>query len=480
MSSHVKPWFANVAQQLIVAALLVCSLTTPPRAQAQRIGLSSSAEPGDSSDNNTKLTLSELSSLTTAFADRYMTYVVTATDQIERNNPNAEQRRRAHQVKLVQTSAVYDIVTNADPFTQLLDLTLVVSLQARKWIDDDRAEAWFGSRGRPLVLAARQAREDIWKLAAKVMRPDQLEQLDAIILGWHRDHPEVEIVSWVRFDEVAASRGKSIVAEVTSGGGFLAPVGEATKAVDEARLLGERAFYMSKRWPFLLSWQARAAVDETLSSPALNALQTQAPVLVESIDRITRSIDRLPADLANERKQLEAAFDKTQPKVQATLAQSNQLVRDADVLAGSVHKLSGSLTELLARLEQTSVALNQSVKTVDEVFIKPGAGKAADTNAKPFDIQAYAHTAEQTTLALQQASTLLGEVRTTLDSPQLMTMLERPMTVATVLPRFDRQAFLAIGGVVSVGLFVGFVVSLVFFTVAASGLICHEMQIRIR
>ena len=398
---------------------------TPWKSQAQRAQIE--AAPGADS----KITLPELASLTTAFADRYMTYVVTATDEIERNNPNLEQRRRAHQVKLVQTSAVYDIVTNADPFTQLLDLTLVVSLQARKWIDDDRAEAWFGPRGRPLVHAARQAREDIWRLAARVMRPDQLEQLDAIILGWHRDHPDVEIVSWVRFDEVAASRGKSIVAEVSGGGGFLAPVGEATKAVDEARLLAERAFYMGKRWPFLLSWQARAAVDETLSTPALAALQAQTPVLVESIDRITRSMDRLPADLARERTALKATFDETQPKVQATLQQSRQLVRDADVLTGSVDKLSGSLTELLARLEQTSVALERSMRTVDELFLKPQANKPADPNARPFDIEAYARTAERTTQALQQANALLGEVRTTLDAPQLSTALERPLGLAT-------------------------------------------------
>ena len=45
-------------------------------------------------------------------------------------------------MKLVQVSSILDIVTNADPFTQLLDLTLVVTLQSQKWIDEDLAEEW--------------------------------------------------------------------------------------------------------------------------------------------------------------------------------------------------------------------------------------------------------------------------------------------------------------------------------------------------
>ena len=119
------------------------------------------------------VTMDELDQLTYAFADRYLTYIVSACEAIEKDNPNAEQRRLAHQVKLVQVSSVYDIVTNADPFTQLLDLTLVVTLQSQKWIDEDQAERWFGDRGQPLINASRKAREDVWRIAARVMKPEQ-------------------------------------------------------------------------------------------------------------------------------------------------------------------------------------------------------------------------------------------------------------------------------------------------------------------
>ena len=136
----------------MIALLLATAIFVSPPALAQRAA--------EAEEEQATISQAELHALTNGFADRYMTYVVSAAEQIEKNNPNMQQRRLAHRLKLIQVSAVYDIVTNPDPFTQLLDLTLVVSLQARKWIDDDLADKWFGPRGKYLVSAMRQARSD--------------------------------------------------------------------------------------------------------------------------------------------------------------------------------------------------------------------------------------------------------------------------------------------------------------------------------
>jgi len=105
-----------------------------------------------------QITQEELDQLTLGFSDRYLTYIGSAMGAIERDNADAAQRRRAHQVRLVQVSAIYDIVTNADPFTRLMDLVLTVTLQSQTWIEDDQAEKWFGARARPLINASRKAR----------------------------------------------------------------------------------------------------------------------------------------------------------------------------------------------------------------------------------------------------------------------------------------------------------------------------------
>ena len=408
------------ALALPLAMLALIAALAPSTAVAQR-----AQQPAQQQEEEqAMISQAELHALTNGFADRYMTYIVTAAEQIEKNNPNAQHRRLAHRIKLVQVSAVYDIVTNPDPFTQLLDLTLVVSLQARKWIDDDMAEKWFGPRGKHLVGAMRQARSDIWKIASRVMRTSQLEQLDTLILQWHRKHPDIEMVSYVRFDDFAASRGKSIVAEVAEGGGFLAPVGEATKAVDEVRLLGERAFYLGKRMPFLLSWQVREALGEALSSPDLAQINAIAPTITASVERATKIAERLPADIARERAAVDALFARHLPLVDKTLLMTRDIVNDSTALAGEAINLSGSVESLLARLDEAGKTLQQTVGAIDEVFLKPGRDKPADPNAKPFDIAEYAVAAESIGATLQRASTLVGELRSGLSSPELVSALQ--------------------------------------------------------
>ena len=132
-------------------------------APAKDRGAARASQKGKVSKEGERITIEELDQLTYGFADRYMAYIVSACDEIEKTGATARQRRLAHQVKLVQVSTVLDIVTNADPFTQLLDLTLVVTLQSQKWIDEDLAEEWFGGRrlaGKPHRACAHEPTDD--------------------------------------------------------------------------------------------------------------------------------------------------------------------------------------------------------------------------------------------------------------------------------------------------------------------------------
>ncbi|MET0509980.1 MAG: hypothetical protein ABWZ78_17635 [Burkholderiaceae bacterium] len=396
------------------------SAAAPGRDADRRLGAGAAA--ADNDENQAVITQGELQQLTTGFADRYMTYLVSAVERIERNNPSPEQRRLAHRVKLVQVSALYDIATNPDPFTQLLDMTLVVSLQARKWIDDDLAERWFGPRGRHLVTASRQAREEIWKIAGRVMRSSQLEQLDTMILEWHRKNRDIELVSYVRFDDFAASRSKSIVAEVAEGGGFLAPIGEATKAVDEVRAVAERALYLLKRMPFLLNWQVRDTLSDSLSGPELGNVGAMLPVVTASIDRATKTVERLPVDIRREREAIDAMLLKHGPLAHQMLTHSRELVRDSNDLTANANVLVGSVESMLVRLDQTSVALRDTVQAVDSAFLKPGREKN-DPNDKPFDIADYTKTAVAFSETLGRAQTLVGDLKSSLQSPEQLQAL---------------------------------------------------------
>ncbi len=263
-----------------LAAGAVCFTGGPPKDTPREL---------DSVDEDSDMPImsAELDELTRAFADRYVGLLASACDALKKDNPDLVQRREAQDLLVNGATNVYDIASNADAFTRVLDLIVVTTLVSQVWIDDDRAAEVFGDRADVVVRALHHGRVEAWALAAQVLRPDQLDLLDYLLWDWRRHNPDMARVSFVRFSNFAIGRGKSANAEVLAAiglfgnveqfatGGFLsafvgtlpAKVGEAGKAVEEARLLTERMFYLLKREPTLLRWQAEAAKDG--SSPPL-------------------------------------------------------------------------------------------------------------------------------------------------------------------------------------------------------------------
>jgi hypothetical protein len=392
---------------------------------------SRAGQKGKVSKEGEKITMEELDQLTYGFADRYMAYIVSACDEIEKSGATPQQRRLAHQVKLTQISSIYDIVTTADPFTQLLDLTLVVTLQSQKWIDEDLAEEWFGDRAQPLIDASQRARADIWKIATRVMKPEQLEVMDYLIWDWRHKNPDVTVVSFVRFDDFAASRGKSMIADVKSGTGLLAPVNDAIKSVDELRLLTERAFYYGKRAPFLMNWQAETAVDNILANSQIEGMTQSVATVTKSVDRITNMTERIPDEIAKTQARVVNDFQRMHPLILAGLGQYRNAVSDTEDLVGSVDGATKTADALLKTLQETSVTLNSTMASVDKIFMEPGRNEPKPQNQKPFDIESYTASALALTGALKEANQLLNSTGDMLGSPKLEQPIKQVNAIAT-------------------------------------------------
>ncbi len=341
--------------------------------------------------------LRELDQRLYAFADRYTTLIVSAADDIVRGNPDAEQRRLAHQIKLVGTSSIYDIVTNADPFTKLMDLLLVVTLQSYTWIDEDRAEKAFGERAAPLIRSLRTARVDVWKMAAGILKPDQLQRLDNLILESRKDNPDVSFVSFMRFNEVSASRNKSVIAELKVESGLFSSISEATKVADEARLLAERAFYQGKRMPFLMNWQVEALLNETLAKPEIRGPLESSEQMLQAVNRVAATAEKMPQFIASEREAIFADLNKRESTASRLLAETRKT-------SAEVRELSMSGERLAQNLNETSKGLNTTIASLDAFMTKQN--QASPPNAEPFRIDPYVKAASelnQTVAGVNQA-----------------------------------------------------------------------------
>ncbi|MDQ7780649.1 MAG: hypothetical protein RDV41_13225 [Planctomycetota bacterium] len=293
----------------------------------------------------------ELDELTRAFADRYVGLLASARDALKKDNPDVVQCREAQDLLVDGATNVYDIATNADSFTRVLDLIVVTTLVSQVWIDDDRATEVFGDRAEMLIRALHHGRVETWALAAQVLRPDQLDLLDYLLWDWRRHNPDMVRAYSVRFSNFATGRGKSADAEVLAAGGLFGNVGQAGQAIEETRLLTERMFYQLKRGPALLRWHAEALQDTTLATPGVGGA-------VADIRRLTDQVEQLPKNIAAERQALLAALDErmdradaTVDKVKATINEANQFVTALGPASESLRKTFETADALFARYD---------------------------------------------------------------------------------------------------------------------------------
>jgi hypothetical protein len=345
-------------------------------------------------DQRYSITGDQLDRLMLDYADRYRAYLVTAWQGAEREHPSALQRRDAHRKQLQMVSAMYDIVTQDDPFRKLVNATMVVTLQSRVYADEKLGHELFGEQAEPVMHALRKARVEIWEIAAKVMLPGQLQTLDYLIWDWRRRNPDVTDISALRFDALSASRSTLVIQQVSRGSGLLAPIEQVSDEVARTRALAERAFYMSKRLPVLANWQAQDAVNDVLAK--------------DEVEGIATTLERLPQIVTSERKAVfqelgthEAAIGRLLTKVRLT--------------AGEIEPLVGAADQVVVDLQGTSASLRQTVQAVDELMGKSGGKQAAD--GKPFNVDQYIRAAEQFRQLAEQLDKTLDSANRLLSSP---------------------------------------------------------------
>ncbi len=347
-----------------------------------------------------RVTAEELDGLTRAFADRYVSLLYSVCETLKEDNPDPAQRRAAQVLLVDNATNVYDIASNADAFTRMLDLVVVTTLVSQVWDDDGRAVAVFGEQGQTLADALARARAESWTLAARVLTTDQIEVLDSLLRGWHQENPEVVRPSFVRFSNFAIGRSRSAAAEVLEARGFFAEIGEAGQAVDEARLLGERMFYRLKREPTLLRWQIEAMKDDLVATP-------ETATALANLNRLTDQLEQLPSTIAAERQAILEGLDDSLKSADATITNVSAALNEGRELVASLEPAGQSLTETL-----------DAGHALFDQFDKWDRWKTEVQRRRPFDIREHTEALRELTTAAEQLNEMLTTSRTLLGSPE--------------------------------------------------------------
>lgn len=238
------------------------------------------------------------------FAQGYVVWIAQSGNELQRDAVTASDRREWQRYKIYMAATVVSIAAGEEPLSNLLDMMVFTRVAASRARELSMVPIPVISDNSTLNAAMVKQFEvfdaKIWAVGARVLKQEQLDALDQLIIAWKKDNPDVRNVAAARFGAFAFDkeemRGwKALSDGLLSGIGLLPSVGDMTRAVDEARDFSERALFYVEQLQFLLRWQSEYVVYETLAQPDVQVLIANAGQLAQSSDRIAAVFENLPA-----------------------------------------------------------------------------------------------------------------------------------------------------------------------------------------
>jgi hypothetical protein len=241
------------------------------------------------------------------FARRYIAWIAQTGNEFQSTVATSADRREWQRYKIYMAATTVSIAAGEIPLTNLLDMmvfTRIAALRARELTVVPMPAISDNSKFNDATVKQFEAFDaEIWAIGSRVLKQEQLDTLDQLIVAWKKDNPDIRSVTGARFDAFTFDKGDNEEMElwkVVSGGvfssiGLLPNVGDMTRAVDEARDFSERVLFYVEHLQFLLRWQSEYVVYETLAQPDVQALIANAGQLAQSSDRIAAVFENLPA-----------------------------------------------------------------------------------------------------------------------------------------------------------------------------------------
>ncbi|HEX8876969.1 MAG TPA: hypothetical protein VF777_09490 [Phycisphaerales bacterium] len=341
-------------------------------------------------DADGRLTLTELDQLTSVFADNYVARMATACDQVIEGTPEAQDVADSAYLKVVTAVSAYDIASEPDSLSQLFDLVTLVSLQHLVWVEEGGAKEIFDQHAAPIVAAFEASNRDMLELAARAMKPEQIEQIVAETRAWRKINRDLKFVAMIRFEQAAGERAHELENQVRSGGGLMAPVENAVDSLERARRLAERSFYVGKRLPMLVGWQLDHVVNRAMLRKELTGgLQSleRTSTLSESIPGELRELRNLlqtePRKIIDELASRQQAADKTLATLGDTIAAGAKLV-------DSTQGATKAADQTIAHAEKVSADLRETLAAADKLLGRLEAAGLSGPNARVSEYAALA------------------------------------------------------------------------------------------
>jgi hypothetical protein len=386
----------------VTALGMGCSAT--PRAEPDT-AVDESVSPTDEATD--RLSQAELQDMVMRMADEFYARITETALKLEMIQETPLERAAAHTLKYNLAAAVFDIAVSPQPEEALLDMLVLVLLE-RTVFERFWGPEYFPVNGDLILETLRKLEQNFWHISSRVLSRCQQDDLRGLIATWLEDNPETIFVSPIRFKNFVALRDNTATKRAR---GLLAEVGDATRAVDQVRLTGERAMWLSTRLPRLAGYQVEQTLFDLALQPEIQRLQSNYDRMTEASERFVAAVEALPENVRRER------VDAIDHFMDSLSAERRAFMDDLE--AGSEH-LSTVTHELRLALEagiELSDSLNETVSSVDRVVARFDESKI-DPKREPLKMGELRDAAIETRLAADQLTTMLETSNQILASPE--------------------------------------------------------------
>lgn len=336
------------------------------------------------------------------FADVYSVMVAQGLDDFANTVDTPKARAEAVDRKASQVNAAVTIATGPTPIVNLMDMVVFVTL-TRMAQEDYWVGKAYGDKARPLLTTLKSREDEIWKLAAHYISPDQLRQMHGLIDAFRQRYPEQHYTAFLRFAEFATLLGTDVQAQSKRNGSIfsllyvdpLANLKPAVRQLEQTRYLAERAMYYGQRLHIIMQWRAEVVFLDLAATPEVQKALSMS-------ERWTRVVEQLPGLVPRER---EAAINQFFVGVDK---ERTNLFNNLAAHEPAATRLLTNLQSTLATGRETAQAATELVKSGDELFqrYQQSQEKPRPTNARPFDIREYSTFMTNTANAATQLNTL--------------------------------------------------------------------------
>ena len=266
---------------------------------------------------------------------------------------------------------------------------IIVTLGRIVWEEYWQPEV-FGDPAQVVVETLKELEKDIWTLAAKLLTPEQQKELRLLIHEWRKRNPEQHSIGFIRLSDLLMLVGEdSVFQKETQPGGLLAPITEATEAVDEIRFSADRAMYLVSRMQVVLGLQAQTMYHDLATQPEVRQL-------LSDITGLRGTVERLPAQISEEGK---------------------NIMRDLESQEKTIRNVVGDIREMMQEGNDLISLVNETTKSVDTVSERIDAMIREPSAVRPIDIMDYQNTVLAVSNAVEQAKSLLDEFDELMVSP---------------------------------------------------------------